>query len=254
MLCKKFQYIKDECAVCGGKGYLFNDDRKFVNGQEQDFAKQCDCMTKMVKYCKYDEANIPMEYFDLSLDDFKETSVQQALAKRNVKAVIDNIDKYAREGKSLFIYGKKGTGKTMLAMEILKAAINKGHSVYYNFYPLVFHDFTKKGYEQDNIKAAYDKMFVSKDFLVLDELVKERDYFGASAEQNEEMSKRFLEMNILKRRSSKSTIFISNIKNGLDDIQKYYGPYVASMISHKFEFIDLSDDKLPDFRMEGKQK
>lgn len=248
---KKFLYIKDECPHCNGKGYKFSDAR-FIRGEsEVDFAEQCVCVQKMMAYAKFDEANIPREYWDLSIENFKETSGEKALASKKVKQIIADLDKYYREGKGLLLYGRKGTGKSMLSIEIIKAAAisKKGYSVYYDFYPVVFNEFTHKGYKADEVKAKYEKIFAETDFLVLDELVKEQDYFNSTGENSDQMSKRFLEMNILKKRASRPTILISNLQNGMEDIKKYYGPYVASMISHNFELMQFNDD---DFRESGK--
>lgn len=252
MLCKKFEYIKNECKICDGKGYAFNNQREILDGKEEDFAKQCECMKKMINYCRYEEANIPREYFDLSLDDFKVKNPPQELAKRKVESIVNDIEAYYRNGRSLLLYGKRGTGKTMLAMEIIKAAARAGHSIYYDFYPMVFNEFTKKGYTSDEVKLRYDTMFAKTDLMVLDELVKEKDYFNSAEMASDDVSKRFLEMNVLKRRSNRPTILISNIQEGMKDIEKHYGPYVASMMAHKFDVIDLSDKNLTDFRLEGK--
>lgn len=248
---KKFLYLKEECSICGGKGYKFSDARVIRGEAEVDFAEQCACVKKMMAYAKFDEANIPREYWDLSIDNFKETSPEKTLARMKVKKIIENLDTYHREGKGLLLYGKKGTGKSMLSIEILKAAATskKGYSVYYDFYPVVFNEYTHKGYKADEVKAKYEKLFDKTDFLVLDELAKEADYFSSSTAGSDDMSKRFLEMNILKKRASRPTILITNLQNGMEDIKKHYGDYVASMISHNFELMKFED---ADFREGGK--
>lgn len=245
----KFSYLKDKCELCKGKGFRFDEKREFRDGTEDNYAEQCQCVKKMAKYFLYDSANIPREYFDLSLEAFKEISPEKIAVKKKVGDIMKNIDSYLHEGRGLLLYGKRGTGKTMLALEILKAALEKGYSGYYEFYPVIFNEFMKKGYKSDEVKAHYDDVFAKKDFLILDELLKEKDYFNASSGQSDIVSSRFLEMNILKRRASKPTIIISNIQNGLEDISKHYGQYVASVMAHNYDLISFQDD---DFREIGK--
>jgi DNA replication protein DnaC len=243
----KFKYIIEECQICGGKAYIYDQKRMYKDGEETLTSKQCSCLKKAVDYHRFDLANIPREFFDYTLNDFKETTPEKVVAKEKVEHIIANIKNYHREGRGLFLYGTKGTGKTMLAMEILKGASRQGFSTYYDFYPLIFEDFTKKGFKSDDYKKNYDNIFKNTDFLVLDELFKEADYFNGS--QNQAASARFLEMNILKRRASKPTIIISNVQNGLEDIKSHYGQYVYSMMKHTYDLMSFTDH---DFREAGR--
>jgi len=243
----KFGYIVKECKICNGKGYLFSDKRAYRGEEEEGFAKQCECIKRAINHHRYDAANVPREYFDFSLDQFKETSPEKIIVKEKIQSICSNIKDYHRDGRGLFLYGTKGTGKTMLALEILKEATRHGYSAHYEFYPVLFEAFTRRGWKADDVKDDYDAIFHNTDFLVLDELLKETDYFSGNG--NEASSSRLLEMNILKRRASKPTIIISNIQNGLEDIKKHYGQYVYSMMKHNFELISFQDE---DFRENGR--
>lgn len=59
--------------------------------------------------------------------------------------------------------------------------------------------------------------------------------------------KTFLEIDILKRRSNKTTILISNIES-LEDFKNQYGVYVYSVITQNFKTINLIGT---DFRNKG---
>jgi len=242
----KFEYIRQECKLCNAKGHTYSDNRVFRGEVEDSLAKQCECIRKMANYARYDAANIPREYWDLTLESFKKTSVEKENLKERVQGITAGIRDYARQGRGLFLYGNKGTGKTMLSIEILKAAARAGYSVYYDFYPVVFSEYMKKGYGAEKAKARYEEIFATTDFIVLDELGKEAEYFDASA--SGEISKNFLEMNILKKRASKPTIIISNIQKGMEDIKELYGQFVHSVMSHNFDIIQFKDG---DFREGG---
>ncbi len=241
----KFAYITNKCPKCGGKGYRWDGKRAFRGEGEEAMVDQCDCLKKMAYYQRLDAANIPREYFDLSLEAFKETTVEKAQAKEKTQAIIEDIDSYWEKGRGLYLYGNRGTGKTMLAIEILKGAINAGYSVHYDFYPVMFNDFQKKGYKADEVKAKYDEIIDKVDFLVLDEIAKEMDYLHTNTQDSSTISSRFLEMNILKKRASKPTILISNLGGGLEDMKKYYGQYVHSLMSHTYDLVKFEDS---DFR------
>ena len=70
----KFGYIVKECTKCEGKGYIFSKKREFRGEREEPSAVQCECLKRAVNHHRYDAANIPREYFNFSLDQFRETS------------------------------------------------------------------------------------------------------------------------------------------------------------------------------------
>ena len=90
----KYLYIREECTKCGGQGHIFGKDRYFIDGKEASSSKQCECVKKMALYHRYDEANIPREYFDLSLEGFKETYGEMLDGKK--RATIPFLTKYEK--------------------------------------------------------------------------------------------------------------------------------------------------------------
>lgn len=238
----KFLYIKEQCKDCGGKGYIWSPNR-FIFGQEEKDPIQCECLKKMMLYTHLHNANIPREYYDLTMNDFKvpdedgdvnalNQKVEKAKVKPIVQRAIDNIDTMFREGRGLFLYGTNGTGKTMLSIEILKAALRSKYSIHYEMFPIVNETFLKKGYKADEAKERLDNIFANIDFLVLDEVGKELD--GSPAL----ISSKLLEIHVLRKRVDKVTILISNKSE--DEISDIYGPSIKSMLRLKHKFVQVS--------------
>lgn len=230
----KFLYIKEQCKVCGGKGYTWDLGSSIEKDPLKSDPIQCSCLKKMMLYMQLQAANVPREYYDLTLNDFKIWNDEKAkIIKPRIENIIKDTDSFFQQGKSLFFYGENGTGKTMLSVEILKAALKKKYSIHYEFYPIIYEAFAKKGYKADEVKDKFDEIFSNTDFLVIDELGKELE------DGNKNTSSRLLEIHILKKRADKPTILISNFSNGKKEAANIYGQHVASMLSFNYEFMHV---------------
>ena len=95
---------------------------------------------------------------------------------------------------------------------------------------------SKRSFDADQEKKECEESISSPDFLVLDEVGKEFD--GHKHFSRQDIS-RFLEINILKKRSNKTTILISNLDGGLEGFQKEYGQFVGSVIKSKLQVINM---------------
>jgi len=233
-----FIYLKEQCETCKGKGYIWHNDPKDPKyGQKPE---QCICVKKMVIYNRMQEANIPPEYFDLSMSYFKPSTDQGALVKKDMMEATADIAKYFRVGKNFLFFGPNGTGKTMLAIEMLKAAARSNYSVHYAFYPVIVEDYMKKGYKSDEIKEKMDELFASVDFLVLDEIGKEAVSAGV------ELTSNILEMHILKKRFHKKTILISN--KTPTQLCGDYNSTVASLLTNNYIYYNVDG---VDYRYRG---
>jgi len=239
---KEFAFIVKQCKLCDGKGYRF--DLKKTDGLVLgNKAKQCECVSKMTDYTLFKEAHIPSEYYDLEMSDFLSKPENEAVLNL-VRKIISNIRRFHEAGWGLFFYGGPGTGKTMLALEILKKALRTGFTGYYEWFPHIIRDLMKKGYSADPQKEFYAEVFKKKDILVVDELGKEtQDKYTF----NKEDIARILEIDILKNRGNMPTILISNIKDP-EGLEQQYGAYVASVLRQKFKMLNLVST---DFRTRG---
>ncbi len=241
---KEFAYLVKNCKICGSKGYLFPQQKEnnlLVPALNK--AHRCECIKKAYRYALFQDANIPREYHDLDIDsDFVDSDKESINIKRYVKIVKDNMLEFNEKGKNLFFFGKNGNGKTFVAIEMLKKALESGLTGYYESFRFISDAFQKKGFSYDPKKQFYEKTFEKCQFLVIDDLCSPE-----SIGYIKEESAKILEINILKRRGNKNTIFISKTHNGLDDLETYYSPAVKSLVSNfeskKFEGSDYRKKK-----------
>jgi len=243
-LINQCKHVDEKGRKCNHTGYIVEHIRDEHGLISKSVAKECECVKNIYKYALYKEANIPAEYWDLSMNDFfkKEETVE---ARDFVeKKIIPNIKIFSTSGYGIFFHGGPGTGKTMLGVEILKEFLKKDMTGYYDWFPSITKLFMNKSFELDEKRNEYTKIFETRDVLVLDELGKEsQDGFGFKKTD----VARFLEIEILKKRSNKTTILISNLEN-VEDVGTHYNVYVESFIRQKFKTKQLVGS---DFRTQG---
>lgn len=242
---KEFSYLIKTCKVCNGKGYEFKiekDESGLVIPGKSTKSVECDCIKKAYQFALFKDAHIPSEYWGMSIKNFFKKPENLEVRKIMEKIMLD-IRTFHQTGLGIFFYGGPGTGKSLLSVEILKKALKNELSGHYDWFPLIIDTFMKKGYTADAEKEAYNDIFEKKDILIIDEIGKET--------QDKNFTKqdiaRILEINILKKRSNKTTILISNLQN-IEDLKSQYGIYVDSVIRHSFKTINLVGT---DFRNEG---
>lgn len=122
------------CPLCDGYGHIIDE-----NG-----ARPCECVKKDVVLNTLEDSRVPKRFLDESLDTFSHTNTKLRACLNDAKKYVENYSKENSQG--LYIYGPTGVGKTHIAISILKALIEKGHSgVFYNIVDLL-----------DAIRATYD--------------------------------------------------------------------------------------------------
>ena len=123
----------------------------------------------------YIRSNIPPEYWDLDLRNFKGN-------KRTVKLVkkyVDKLNEAYKAGIGFLFTGTNGVGKTSMQMIILKAAIKNGYSAFHITLPEIFH-YIKLGFDDPKLLLEIHQILRETDFLAVSELGK--DYHRKGSE------------------------------------------------------------------------
>lgn len=129
--------------------------------------EKCDCKSgcekcdkKILLLTKFKNANIPIKYVKLKLDN-----IEDIVLKEMVSSYINNIKKAHEDGIGLYIYGPNGTGKTAIEVIIMKEVIKLGYTAKYYQFSYVIDKFYNR--EDNNIND-----FITCDFLILDDIDK----------------------------------------------------------------------------------
>jgi DNA replication protein DnaC len=111
-------------GVCDGSG--------FVIDETTNTASDCRCRAGRIAQARSRrlEARIPSRYREISFAQLAGTDLvmfpeQIRVVRRFVERIEENLDR----GRGVWIMGDVGTGKTMLAMLVSKAALDAGRSV-----------------------------------------------------------------------------------------------------------------------------
>jgi len=168
------------------------------------------------------DAGIPHRFSGATLDNYSAPEPGPQVAALNwAKDYANAFDLALASGRSALFCGKTGTGKTHLAIAILKHVLRAGCSGRYALVYDLIRD-VKDTWSQAATKThtATVSGYTKPDLLVLDEIGVQ---FGTDAERNilfEVLGKRYNDM--------RPTILISNLQP--DDVAKFLGTRVVDRI------------------------
>jgi DNA replication protein DnaC len=188
---------------------------------------------------KMEESNIPAGYWLLNMKEFHGAPK----LKEIVDKYIDTVHHQYDGGNSVCFAGSQGTGKTLSAICILKAALKSGFSAYYITASDILNDMT-------DFTRSYDlrRKLRDSDFLVIDEL--DSRFFVSDSTKN--LFSGIYE-NIFRFRSHNGfpTIMCTNETGGILDV--FHGPGVQSIASLNRQYLTIYPVVGQDFRKKSKE-
>jgi DNA replication protein DnaC len=140
------------CPKCGGAGFTIVE-RANISG-----AEPCACRAEGYASHREARAQIPPIYRDASFENFEAPSVEFDPGAALLRRVVSDVRVYAMRypevpRPGLLLVGEAGTGKTHLAVAVLRRLVQKGKECLYCNYQTLL----------NSIKAGYDPVSNSSD-------------------------------------------------------------------------------------------
>jgi DNA replication protein DnaC len=154
-------------GTCDGSGWILGED---------DVARPCGCRKARINKARTRNmgTGVPKRFREAAFD---RNPIREMLPEvvRDVRRFCEHIDKNLDAGYGRWFHGDTGTGKTVLAMTISKAALEAGRSVAIYSVPRLLAEI-KETYEPDSPRSYSDlfERLSNVDLLQLDDLGAEK--------------------------------------------------------------------------------
>jgi DNA replication protein DnaC len=233
----------ENCVTClGALSFRWWD--YYVEGSDPENPKvvtyECNCIDQYILhrrllYCGIDKKQQRYCWPDM-------TGVP-ARTQELVLTYLSRAERYVNTGQSLFLYGDRGTGKSMLATMIAKNLVGQGYSSHFTTFAGMIGRFSE-GWESPDARQWFQRRIRNVGFLVIDDLGKEHQQ-GMLVNAQDAKASGFdgpgrikfvtplaesLVNDILGDRvaGARPTIITSNLTP--DEIGQHYGPRIAELI------------------------
>ena len=211
-----------ECPKCQGYGFILSDLE----------ATPCGCRKHQLVAQRLTQARIPRKFLNKTLDSFR----GRGKASRVRKAADAYVEGFhlREEMKGLRIFGVVGSGKSHIAIAILKEIIKKGYTGLYFSVPELLQKIRETySSESDEGEAGILDMVSETDLLVLDDL-------GADAASGWVRDRLYLLIN-RRYETNKPTIVTTSFD--LEELRTQLGKRIVSRLCEMCsEFEDLPSE------------
>ena len=126
------------------------------------------CATAFEMYLKLASANVPIKYWDKTIDDLDEAN---GTVKAKVQEYCLKLPKVLDRGMGLFLVGSNGVGKTLTASIILREALHQKFSARFTTLAEILTMSSDGMYDQE-ARKQYRRELIEVDFLVIDDITK----------------------------------------------------------------------------------
>jgi DNA replication protein DnaC len=203
-----------EFGLCDGSGFLIDE--------ETNTARDCRCRPLRIAAIRARrlEARIPKRYRAISFEHSNVIDMERRCPTqvREVRDFVRNIDANLDEGRGLWLTGGCGTGKTVLAMIVAKAAIDTGRTVAIYSCPRLL-SVIRDSIERGGVLDFLDRL-AEADLLQIDDL-------GAEHRTEWVLEQLYTIVNA-RYEDERSTIVTSNL--GRDELAEQLGERIVSRL------------------------
>jgi DNA replication protein DnaC len=219
------------CEHCRGAGYIVTPEG----------ASPCQCRRAEDLARAYQLSRIPRKFLSKTLAAFQTRSPQHKHIVHDARAFLKTFKGNAAENasKGMLLSGKEGTGKTHLAVAILKEVIEKGYSGLYWNVPELFLELRRR--MEDKSEEHESELFDHAnrvDLLVLDDL-------GAERTSDYVLDRLYV---LINGRYQNDTATIITTNRTIPELRQQIGPRITSRIG---EMCVLLEFPAGDFRLQN---
>ena len=203
----------ERCEKCEGLGYVMTERG----------AIQCQCVRERLLMSAFRSARIPRKFLNKSLENFQAKKSRQREIIVGAGQFVQTFRGRDAEhpGKGLLLIGREGTGKTHVAVGILKEIIRRGFTGLYWNVPELFLELRRlMNDDVDRTEADLFDEAANADLLVLDDL-------GAERVSDYVVDRLYV---LINGRYENDTATIITTNRTVEELRAQIGPRIASRI------------------------
>ncbi len=226
-----------KCPICWGSGtfrwyaYEAIDAAGVPPMEVVEF--ECPCVEQWMLHRFFSYCGLSLLYQRLSIRDFSSSEVQDLAIK-----YIAQVGEYIRYGQGMFLVGSHGTGKSMIAALVTKAAIYYRFSAYFITFNDLVNVYIQTKFSPEK-REEMKRRFLGVNLLVIDDVGQEETQ---NVQQRKTSQARAILDEVLRGRQGLCTFVTSNFPK--NTLAEHYGQNVVSLLSE----LDKKELYSTDFR------